>query len=350
MTRMGIDCPLTGEDGFDADLQAALRSIRSYEVMPPPPEPEWYGLARVFTDLADLPRGFPLRPLMPHHGIVMEEVEPLPYYATSPLPVLVSRPAFIPLYNQGGKRPVLAVGNGQVHYRRQRNIIPDRAARGTLAVPTHSTHHVQALFDAEAYAEELLRLPEAFQPVTVCLYWKDLLLEQHLPFMKKGLRVVCAGHLFDPNFTANFYRHLRAHRYVTGNAIGSHTVYALEMGIPYFLSGEKPDLIIAQEGSAKFTLPVGTRIPFDLASRPVTARLWSLLPRVEDGPGISQELLEMVSYLHGCDTDIDRQALQALIIDTFLDHDPVGQMLQREAGNLILKRLQQSRRKDGSAV
>lgn len=336
--------PLEGEDRFDPDLQTVLRSIRHFEMVIPPPEPEWYGMARVITDLAGLPRGFPLH-VMTHHGVVLEE-DTLSCYSDPPHPVLVCRPAFVPLYGNRPDKPVIATGSIQIHYRRQRGITKAADAAGTLAFPHHSTHHLASFFDQDAYADLLAGLPPPFQPVTVCLYWKDLLAGGHVPYLKRGLRVVSAGHIFDPNFTANFYAHLRRCRFATGNAVGSQTLYALEMGIPYFISGSAPEMLVLRVGSGKYReqdFPVGSHVPLDLSSRPIAARLSSLLPRPETGLSISAELAAFVAYLHGCTDNPDRERLRSVIEGAFFRFDPMAQWLTSQPEAEILSLLRRFR-------
>jgi hypothetical protein len=74
---------------------------------------------------------------------------------------------------------------------------PAPARAGTLFFPSHSTHRVTWHTDLDGLAEALLALEAKFQPVTVCMYWRDYELGRHLPFSRRGLPVVSAGHMFD---------------------------------------------------------------------------------------------------------------------------------------------------------
>ncbi len=119
---------------------------------------------------------------------------------------------------------------------------------GTLFFPAHSTHRVTALADFDGLADELGRLESKFLPVTVCVYWRDYELGHHLPFLKRGLQVVSAGHIFDPDFLYRFYYLCQRYRYAASNSIGSHLFYSFLSGCSFFLlSGYE----VSRSGSAE---------------------------------------------------------------------------------------------------
>jgi len=124
--------------------------------------------------------------------------------------------------------------------------------RGTIVFPSHSTHHVKAVYDHEAYAGTLDALPDRYKPVTVCIYWKDFLHGYHSPYEKKGFRIVTAGHIFDPDFLYRFYDICRHFKYSTSNNIGGHLFYSVKSGCSFFYT---PSNAITHEVHAD--VPVG---------------------------------------------------------------------------------------------
>jgi hypothetical protein len=102
--------------------------------------------------------------------------------------------------------------------------------RGTLAFPSHSTHHVTALEDDKAYADYLLHLPKNHRPVKICMYWRDLELGRQEAFRQRGLEVVCAGHMFDELFFFRLHRLLSQCEFVNTSSLGSHVFYAASIG------------------------------------------------------------------------------------------------------------------------
>lgn len=111
---------------------------------------------------------------------------------------------------------------------------PKPSRKGTIFFPSHSTHYITSQMDFELLAEALTNLPSEYQPITVCLYWKDFNLNRHIPFKEKGLSIVSAGHMFDPLFLFRFYHLCSTHKYAAGNELGSHLFYAIKAGCSYF--------------------------------------------------------------------------------------------------------------------
>lgn len=148
-------------------------------------------------------------------------------------------------YDKAGKSSLL-VGSAFRHCREIEDIRPSPSARGTLAFPAHSTLHVDSSCDWDRYADALLALPERFQPVSVCLYFKELMNLAYRPFIRRGITVHCAGHLLDDRFPLNFYNILRNFKYSTGNMVGSSAYYSIDFGIPFFIYG--PDVKLLNDG------------------------------------------------------------------------------------------------------
>jgi len=86
----------------------------------------------------------------------------------------------------------------------------------------------------ERLADELVKLPEKFQPVSVCIFWRDYNLGHHRPFAARGLKIVSAGHMFDPFFLWRLYALCRPNKYSSGNGIGSYIWYSMAAGCQYF--------------------------------------------------------------------------------------------------------------------
>jgi hypothetical protein len=312
----------------DVELNLDIGRINNFDKLPLPRESEWYGIGRVVRELANLPADFPLY-LQVHHGPCIEEF-PMVHYDASPLPVLTCRDAFVKLHARIPGKTAKIMGTPQVLYRRLHNVVISESAQGTLAFPYHSSHHVAAVFDQERYAERLLQLPEEFQPVTVCVYWKDIMEGHHLAYANRGLRVVTAGHIADQDFTTRFYNHLRHFRYTTGNFTGSHSILSLEMGIPYFHSGPIPLLVDRTSGDPYFVEVAGgpgKQISADAIDRPIGSQVDNLLPKLGGNMEISPVLKQLVSYIHGCDRPLDGDDLRRFVIRAYFKHDVAGRVL-----------------------
>lgn len=123
-----------------------------------------------------------------------------------------------------------------------RELGPDPAPhdrRGTLAFPAHSTHYIRARFDHESYAAELVGLPDDFQPVAICGYWKDILDGSLEPYARRGMPLVTCGHMFDHDFLLRLHDLCRRFRHATGNRIGTSLFAAVASGCRFFYSGPR---------------------------------------------------------------------------------------------------------------
>lgn len=118
---------------------------------------------------------------------------------------------------------------------------------GTIFFPSHSTHHIKTTLDFEGLADKLESLDSQYQPITVCVYWKDFISGSHIPFLKKGLKIVSAGHMYDPLFYLRFYHLCSMHQYSSGNSFGSHLFYSVKSGCSYFHIKDFPYSLHASE-------------------------------------------------------------------------------------------------------
>lgn len=140
-----------------------------------------------------------------------------------------------------------------IYYRRKNKIVQSEDAIGTIVFPFHTTPNSENLFDIEKYIQQLKELPEKFQPIVICLHANDVNKSEHLKYMNNGLKVVSAGHYEDDRFTERFYNILKNFKYSTSNCIGSHTYYSVEMGIPFFIYGERETYINKSDSN----VPIG---------------------------------------------------------------------------------------------
>lgn len=146
------------------------------------------------------------------------------------------------VWREASKIPVAIMGTPFVHYRKMKKITQNANARGTIALPTHSTMFTEIKYDVDAYCKKLKALPKEFHPITVCLLHTDIKRGQDIDYRRNGFEVVSAGKKLrgSLDFAKNFYEILSSHKYATSNEIGTYTFYAIEMGLPFFLWGDEP--------------------------------------------------------------------------------------------------------------
>lgn len=195
-----------------------------------------YGHARVVRTYAGLPQGRPLRIAIPH-GVSKDRI--VPFYSRRELvPVLTyTRASDREQARRQGVRGRLCGFPSPFVLAMQ--LAPDDGRRrsGTLFFPCHSTQATPADVDFRELAASLLLLPPERQPVTVCLYWRDVQLGHHRIFEEAGIKTVSAGHMHDEDFLFHLRNLLGAHEFAASNELGSHVFYAMYAGCTFFEHG-----------------------------------------------------------------------------------------------------------------
>jgi len=143
-------------------------------------------------------------------------------------------------WSEFSQKPCYVLRSPFVFCREVNKIQKSPDAKGTLAFSAHSTPNIDDLSNLDDYVKDLKALPEEMQPVSVCLHMHDINKGHHKVFLKHGIPVYTAGHVCDYRFAERFYGILKNFKYATSNMIGSYTYYAVEMGIPFSIYGDKP--------------------------------------------------------------------------------------------------------------
>ena len=201
-----------------------------------------------------------------------------------------------------------AIGPLYPKYRRFKNIVPKLDRKGTLAFPSHSSSQFDFSEGYSKYAEDLKKLPDEFQPVTICLYYYDILQGHHQTFTDAGFTVITNGYVGDAGFVDRLYDHISSFQYITSNHTGSYSFYALEMGIPFFLYGDDIDNQLLKFGTLNgidmgkyleedFLKNFTANLNFDL-NYPVT---------------VTPELDECIAYIQDENNQLDPLIVQKLV-------------------------------------
>lgn len=289
------------------DLKSSIEKIIFYEkTIGSPSGVNSYRMGYWLKKYIGLPDFIPIYVEM-DHGVYLID-EPNQCQLKTRLPVFVTRERQkLELLKHSKQSHVM--GSPFIHYRRLNKIEIYPDAKGTVCFPVHSTHLINVIFDWEKYAQDLLRLPPRLHPITVCLYWKDLLEKRYEFFLANNIPVVTAGHIADPNFTQNFYSILRNHQYSTSNQISSCAFYSIEMNIPFFLYGQSP---MFNNFGGDHNRPLGN---FDLndVSDLKNLEQYFIFPYFDDIK-ITREIKNLCDEKLGLNDFIDRENLRKVII------------------------------------
>ncbi|MEC9092969.1 MAG: hypothetical protein VX438_09710 [Planctomycetota bacterium] len=224
-------------DYSDLDVLCADRDLVTPEVHA---TNDFYGQASVLKRYTGLPSDYSLKAVI-EHGITLAD-QMWDHDRDSSLPWIFSSSQWrADIHRKLSKKKSIPVGFGYLYARDLVESMagPIKKREGTIAFPCHSTHTIRANFDHEDYANRLSELPAFMHPVSVCLYWKNYLLGEHLPYRKKGFQVVSAGHMFDQDFMLRFCDLCRHHQFSTSNETGSHLFLSTSSGCRFVFTDSK---------------------------------------------------------------------------------------------------------------
>ncbi|WP_027187367.1 hypothetical protein [Desulfovibrio cuneatus] len=216
---------------------------------------EVYSFGVHMRDFAFYPSFLPLYCYTDHGAGALQYDTILPHELTHDAPVqFYHSPDAVDLFKTVSDKPCHCMYSPFVWYRRKNNITQSPVAKGTLVFPPHSTTDV-LLQDGyiERYIEHLKGFPEHLQPVCVCLHMHDINNGQYKLFLQNNIPVYTAGNGTDIRFAERWYDIVRHFAYTSSSGVGSSTYYSIEMGIPFFISGEPVTLV----NTGNVNLPLG---------------------------------------------------------------------------------------------
>jgi hypothetical protein len=214
------------------------------EPIPIPNIPYWtceiYGFGKYIREYGFYPTNWPLHIFTDHSGPSI--IDKFNYFETNhdAPAVLLHNPDLVDKWRTEFTTPCYNLYSPFVFYRRKYNIERSKKAEGTIAYPAHTIPELDDVSNIEDYIRQLKSLPEKFHPISVSLHYHDLNKGMHHLFLDHGFRVFTAGDPADYKFTERFYSILANFNYSTSNIPGSYLFYAVEMGIPFFLYGNRP--------------------------------------------------------------------------------------------------------------
>jgi hypothetical protein len=223
-----------------------------------------------------------------------------------------------------------------VFYRKQRKIERNINATGTIAFPAHSTPSIDDVGGYGKYIGNLKTLSEKYYPITICLHMHDIKKGLHLDFLRNGFKVVTAGNTSDQRFIARFYEIIARHKYATSNIPGSYLYYCVELGLPFFIYGEKPNYINKSDPN----LAVGPYDPFAWGYGKEVYDLFRLDDPNATEPQIADRQREFVDRHLGLKDGISRGRMALVLYGTLAKYLLTGKgILYVLKNNIFLRAL-----------
>ncbi len=199
-------------------------------------------------------------------------------------------------------QPCYRIPHPLVWYRHEHNIEQAKTAKGTICFPAHSVLGKFAIYDIAEFCRQLRELPEAMQPVNICLFMTDIHRGTHLKYLEQGMPVVTAGSVWDIRFVDRYYDILRNYRYALSNCIGAYTYYSVEMGMPFsFLAG-----------SCHYKDPQNNELPDERAEKKEVEKLFSGIHT-----SITKQQKNYIAYAFDTKDCISREQMHEILVRAY---------------------------------
>lgn len=110
----------------------------------------------------------------------------------------------------------------------------DNLGKTLVIFPSHSIDSVYANYDITEFIKYINNFKNeySFDSVLVCMYWKDIELNNHKQYELSGFKIVTAGHFYDANFLSRLKAILLISDAVLTNSVGTHVGYSVSLGKP----------------------------------------------------------------------------------------------------------------------
>lgn len=216
---------------------------------------DFYGHASCIKRFVGMDVNSPLHAVVVH-GPMMPSLH-WPVDLDAPLPVLLtsSRGACSALRDRTSKLvfsigPVLAYASPHLSGDALAGE-KSRLGRNLLVFPSHSTHHVAAMYDAKAMCAQIEQVAKDYDSVTVCLYWKDIQMGVDEAFQSAGFNCRTAGHIYDHYFLDRLKTLLTLSDGVMCYSWTSAIGYAVSMNKPLMALHAPAEKYVADEETIK---------------------------------------------------------------------------------------------------
>lgn len=211
-------------------------------------------------------------------------------------------------FKEKSKKPCFQIEWPYIFYRKNHNIQRVEKPEGTIVYPSHSTPLDKETFDITSYMQQLRNLPEEFHPLYVCLHKHDIAKGVHKTYLDAGFNVCTAGHYSDDSYIDRFYDIMKHFKYSMSNEVSTYTFLSVEMGVPFFIYGEKSKMINLEDenyeiGEMDFNKFEGYKEAYELF----------LKDPFKDKIAISKDQLDYVNDKLGKDSGVSRLQFTILL-------------------------------------
>lgn len=232
-----------------ADVLESLAAERKEETVEGFSPNDFYGNATVLKQYCGLSQDYAIQGVLPHSPCISSKIWEIEKTHPFRARFLLSETQR-EVYRKQTDRDLYVIGSPLLYAERLLDQELDeirRHAKGTLVFPAHSTHHITSGFDHERFIERIKGVHDSEQPITVCLYWRDIQLGRHQEYLDAGLNCTTAGHMFDKQFHFRLLKIIASHRLALTNRMGASSLYAAAFGLPVRFTNLEVELMADHE-------------------------------------------------------------------------------------------------------
>jgi hypothetical protein len=193
---------------------------------------DFYGHASLLKHYAGLPPNYPLKLVVEHatyfpgkQGWRVDLEAKLPIYCVSSDAGKQYRQKEIPSKYICAIGPLLVYTN-LLYHPEELTDIKNKLGKNLLIFPSHSTHHIQSIYNEQLMLKNILDISRDFNSVTICSYWKDFNKERFDMFKSAGFYCTSAGHIYDNIFLNRLLTYLLLSDAVLCFEFGTALTYA----------------------------------------------------------------------------------------------------------------------------
>ncbi|CAM3818919.1 hypothetical protein [Sphingobacterium prati] len=153
------------------------------------------------------------------------------------------------IINKKLKKEVICVGP-YIHYadyildEDELMALKDSLGRVLLVVPQHSIAGADVNYSADTIIDYVKSISSGYDSVIICMYWHDISMKKHLPYIKNGFKIVSAGHSNDIFFLDRLKTIYYLSDNVLTNSVGTHVGYSIFMNKPLKIIKQKIQIYI----------------------------------------------------------------------------------------------------------
>lgn len=273
-----------------------------------------YGMDRNLKKYVNMPLNHKIHALF-EHGVQITDYVGGAFRIHEYLPSIVaSKYRVNVLKNQENFKGAYAIGP-YIHYAdsllSKDQLKEEKESLGStlLVFPSHSIEEATSKFDYHMFIKNINDIAKDYETVRICMYYRDIVLKKHIPYLNEGFQVVTAGHYNDYYFLPRLRNIIENSDMTMSNEFGTQLGYCIYLKKPHFINKIDVTFEVSENNIIKKNTSESTK---KLEYSDNLSKIYELF--CEYGTNISKDQQDFVSYLWGFDEIKTPQELEKIIL------------------------------------